>query len=234
MLGFSGIGQTASYKADILKACNTILGSATYSIALHYKMFLDNNLVSPFQERQVKMLRDGDNFYINQSTSIEVVETKSYEIILDHKAKKIAALARPKAVNRQQQRKEIVDALKMELDSLLKITTSIVKLNEDKKSVKYACKYRPQDLIESVEIEIDKQSGFYSSITTKYKQPNKIRELNNEAHYITMVIEYSGFTKSPIASSKLFVPEQYIKLVNGQIASPSERYKHYTYFNTKS
>ena len=62
LLDLSAMSQTDSYRADILKACRSFLGCKSYSITLHYKLFLDNKKVTPFQERQVKMLRVGENF----------------------------------------------------------------------------------------------------------------------------------------------------------------------------
>ena len=66
------------------------------------------------------------------------------------------------------------------------------------------------------------------------KDPRKIKELNNEEHYVTLRLEYNGLNKNPSASPNLFEVQQYVTLENNRIISPSKKFSSYKYFNSKS
>ena len=223
-------GQRDSYKADILNVCKSFLSSRNYSLEVQYQLYLDDNLTTPFQERRVQMLRSGENFYARQEQTVEMLDFGQYEIVLDHRAKMMAVLVRQKTENYNQRRNTLINELKVELDSLLNYTTSVKKLEEDDRYVTYECRYRPQDAFARVVLEIDKKGGFYKSITTTFKKPTVVPELENTEHHLTLTVNYLGLNRQPVVTDGLFDVDSYLEMKGSEIVAPAGRFRSYTLF----
>jgi hypothetical protein len=227
------LAQTATYKKDILNACANLLSSGTYSVQLDYKLFLDNNLGTPFQTRSVKIVKDNKNLYVSQNHNIELIRMGRYFVFLDHKKKMIAAKAGPTRTSDTDQAKQMLSEISDNLDSLLKTTSKVEKILENNERVKYQCHFRSESIYRSATIELDKKTGFYASLTTSYKHPFQVKELEDENHYVTVQVDYLGLNSQPAIKSGLFEVSNYLVLNSGKITQPAKQYLRYHYFNDK-
>lgn len=217
------------YKNDILAVNKTLLSQKNYSLQLNYKMYLDNNLKTPFQERKVKLLRQNKNLLMKQNEDLEVVKTGKYHIYLDHHDKMISVVLKDK--EEEDLRQEALKLLDVYIDSLPNICEKIKVIYNDENTVKYECILKPNDEVSFIWVEIDKKTKFYRSIVTRYKKPTKVRELNNEEHYLTLKIEYSSPVFNPNISSTVFNELTYLQIKDKKILGLADKYKSYKYFN---
>lgn len=223
--------QTETYKADIMKACSSLLGSSTYSVQLDYRLFLDDDRSSPFQTRKVVMIKNKKNMYVRQNNDVEFVRMGRYVVFLDHKKKMISVKGGRENAGGSDNNRQVLGEVSQALDSLVKTTTKIEKIADTHETIKYRCQFRPESLYKIAIIEIDKRTGFYKTLTTSYKHPLKVRELKNENHFVTIQINYSGFTVDPEIRAETFEVNNYLVLREGTIVSPSQQYRQYEYFN---
>ena len=231
MLIFAAGLQAQNQRQDLLNMYRKLLGSDSYSLQLHYSLYLDGNLTKPYQQRQTLMLRQGVNMYLSQNSGIEVVETAEYGIVIDHRSHKLSARryeSSPK--ERESDRKILLDAMgKGHVDSLLAQFTDIRILSETATLRRYECTGAPTNPIEIMWLEVDKAKGIYNSMTVRYRQKEKIRSLDNQLHTLTLKIDYKNFNPAPRTSAGLFVPSTYLRSGPHGVTGPSSRFKNYTY-----
>lgn len=220
-----------NYKQDILTVNRTLLSQKSYSLQLNYKMYLDDNLKTPFQERKVKFLRHDKNLQMKQNEDLEVIETARYNIYLDHRDKMVSVMEKEKQSKNADLRQEALKLLDNYIDSLPNICDKIKVVYNDESTIKYECVLKPNDEVSHIWVEIDKKTKFYRSVVTKYKQPTEIKELNGQEHYLTLKIEYKGLTFNPAVSSSVFNEFNYLTIKNDKISGLTDRYKNYKYFN---
>lgn len=217
------------YKKDILSVNKTLLSQKNYSLQLHYKMYMDDNLKTPFQERKVRFLRQNKNLFMKQNEDLEVIETGKYHIFLDHRDKMVSVIEKEKGG--EDLRVESLKLLDTYIDSLPNFCEKIKVIYNDVNTVKYECLLKPNEEVSYIWVEIDKKTKFYRSVMTKYKKPTEVRELNSQEHYLTLKIEYSGLLFNPIVSPSVFNVSNYLTIRDKKISGLSNKYKNYKYFN---
>lgn len=199
---------------------------------MHYSLYIDKDLTKPFQQRDVYMTRQGDNMHVKQGTQMEVVETKFYQILIDHESKVFSAIKKTdEDYDTQEIKSEILKLVTNSIDTAIQVFDKIKVIYNDDKLVKYECTPKKNEEVQLVWVEFDKKLKFYRSVTTKYKQKTKVKELGNTLHTITLTLNYTNLNKNPVIAQGLFNELNYIILKNNQIVGPAKKYSHYKYLN---
>lgn len=229
------MGQQAlaqNYKQDVLSVYNTLLGSKTYSMQLRYSIFLDNDTKKPFQQRDVKIVRQDANLYLKQSAQMEVIDTKNCQVLIDHQDKQFSIIQKEnEEASTMKVKQDAYQLISNNIDTVLAVYEKIKLVTNTNEVVKYECTPKANDEIAMVWIEIDKKLKFYRSITTKYKQKTKVKELNNSLHLLTLTINYVGLSFNPQIAPTLFNELNYVTFKGNKAVGPSKRYSHYKYLN---
>ena len=221
-----------NYRDDLLAMNHNLLGRESYSLQLCYKLFVDDKMTHPFQQRDVSIARDGEKLHVRQSSGIEIIETENTQLLFDHKQKVFSARKKESSEGSSiAGKKELAGLFGTYVDSLMNVFEHIKLVYEDAGVVKYECKPKPGNEAAMIWLEMDKKLKVYRSVTTQYKEKRKISELDNREHQITVKVEYKGFTSHPVLSPSLFEIKNYVMVRDQSITGPSKKYSDYKCLN---
>lgn len=211
---------------------HNLLGRESYSLQLHYKLFIDGNQNKVFQQQHVKIIRQGENMQVKQSSGIEMIETKDLDLVFDHNGKLFSARKKDIPTDHlTTEKKNLLTMFNTYVDTLMNAFESIKIVSEDKNTILYECRPKEESQAAIIWLEIDKKQKIYKSITTQFREKRKIKELNNQLHQITLKVEYNGFNTNPIIHSNQFNVTNYVVMNNQQVTGPAKKYENYTFLN---
>ena len=226
----AGVIAGQNYRDDILAMNKMLLSQKNYSLQLRYDLFVDGNLSAPYEQQDVKIVRQGSNLYMKQGAELEVVETKNYRILINHGNKVFSALNKKEETESYTIRKDASELVGLYADSIVSVFKNVKVLREDAHTIVYECTMKPENAVAMVWVEMDKKLKMYRSLTTRYRRQRKIRELDGRLHTVTVKVYYNGFSASPAIPPTLFSDASYLVLKNGQVQGPAKRFATYNYF----
>lgn len=225
-------GTAQNYREDLLAMNRNVLGRESYSLQLNYSLYADNNLINPVQQREVKVVRSGENLHVKHNKGIEVIETEKMQLIFNHENRVFSTTMKEmRETSAIKQKKEMLNLFGTYVDTLINVFESVKVIYQDDTKVKYECKLKSGKDATMVWLEVDKKLKIYRSITTQYKEKQKIKELDDKDHTVTLKIEYKGFTTNPVLSPALFELKNYVVLDGQRVSGPAKKYNNYTYLN---
>jgi hypothetical protein len=215
------------YKKDIVSVSKYFIGLKNYSMNIEYKLFIDNVLTKPYQERVVKLKRNNKSVHMTQGTSLEILDNEVYQIMVDSKNLVFSARKKFKEDDRYDELKEFNSFMDMNIDSLFFAYEKIKVIEQSAERVKYEMTFKPNDEMEKTILTVNKIRKYYESVVVKYKKPVKINELDGKYHVITMEIKYTEFKPNGVSNMKIFDEKNYISIDKNGKANPLKKYSNY-------
>ncbi len=219
--------RSQNYKNDILSVSKYFTELKNYSLTMHYKLYLDNNLSKLYQERNVQIKRYNNNVWMNNTSGLEILDNENYQIVINTKDKVFAARKKFQEENQKAQVKEYQNFMQNNFDSLLLIFEKIKIIESSNKFVKYEIAYKKNSSVVKSILVIDKVKNMYQSLTVQYKDPIKINKLDGKTHLITMVLNYEDFKVNNTYSNTFFSEKNYITVKKDGVLVPLKKYAEY-------
>lgn len=217
-----------NYKQDILLVSKYFTSLKNYSVTMHYRLYLDNDFVKPYQERNVKIKRFNKNLLLSNTAGLEIIDTENYNVIVNTKNKVFSVRKKFKEEKEQgSQVEEYQKYMDNNFDSLLMVYEKIKVLENTGSTIKYELTYKANAEFEKSIIVIDKIKNMYLSTTVQYKNPIKVNRLDEKKHTVTMVVNYEDFKVNNVYSSTLFSEKNYINIEKNGKPVPIKKYSDY-------
>ena len=222
-----------NYRDDILAVNKTLMARSSYSLQLHYEIFLDKELNKAFEQRSMSIVRQGANLHMKQSSDMEVVDTHRYQFVIDHRHRVFASMQKNEEEVEMSSRNRIktFGLIDTYVDTIVSAFQSIKVLLDNDEVVLYECTAKPGSEAAVIWVEIDKKLKMFRSLTTRYRQPRKVREQDNEPHQITLKIHYAGFSTAPVVQPAIFNEASYVVIKDKKIQGLARKYASYNYLN---
>lgn len=233
LLAFCFALKAQNYREDILAVNKTLMSKNSYSLNLHYDLFLDQERSRPFQQRDVCIMRQNANLYVKQNTELEVIDMRNYQVMIDHRHKVMSLAKKDEGSESayQKMKQQAQTLINTYIDTLVNAFEKIKIVHNDAQTITYECRPKPGHEIAVAWVEIDKRLRLFRSVTTRYREPRTVRELDNKEHQITLKISYSGFDPNPAPQPGLFNEASYLTLKDKKVTGPARKYAHYNYLN---
>lgn len=215
-----------SYKEDLNSVLNHLSTIKNYSMRVHYKLYLDNNLKKAFQESFTQIRKSEDGLFYRQSDGTEFMSNPRYDIYLDRKNGEITLRKKNKNEIQDPVRKLMEQAV-LNLDSMLSIYEGIKIIKNSGSKVTYELRFKEGKALKSMTLSIDKQKNIVTNIVYRYHEKMEIAELKNSRHKTTFEISYEDIYLDKAPESSLLKEDIYISLNKGKIR-PSAKYNGYS------
>lgn len=223
----TGAGWAQGYKEDLLKVTKKMLSVKTYSMVMKYNLYLDNAFQKPYQTRDVSIKRDHNQVFLTQSNGLEVLDNDRFQVVVNTTSKLISARKKDKTENMFEQRLEVFDFMKGNMDTLLKGYEKISLTGEQNGMATYELYYRQPNSIEKCVVCINRKQSILQWVKVYYKDYYNPDKLDDKKHPLMVETIYQGFTEQPVFPQGLFKESNYIMVAaNGKI-SPQKKYAAY-------
>lgn len=225
-LVFNSFSQ--DFKKDMLAINAKLKASNKFSVNLHYKMYLDNNLKMPYEERIIQIKKDRHYATLTQK-GFEYI-AGDFVLMVDDKFKKIHVLAINNAANKKDNYLEFVNAVEHNFDSVLVSYEKVVYVPLTKTSGMYECtmkdgKYTKAQIIFNLITKLPSGVVFF------YRTPIKIKKIDDKPHPFIIKIDYENLNLNPILGKETFSTNKYIVKTEKNGFVPGSNYKNYEIIN---
>jgi hypothetical protein len=224
------------FKEEFIEATRHMNSLEKYSVALKYKMYLDNNLQTPFQQKTVEINKDGNNLKVIHDGSSEMIQTTQMKVNVSHKLKSVyfAAIPEPDPAklqtvikNREKKSKDAYRILTENFDSLTRNITKIKLLRTVGNIKEYELEYSDGPYTK-MRICLDIKNKVYKSITTHMREKSLIKILDKETERtVCMRVDYENYNEAPAFTTSTFSISKFVvKETSGKVVL-NQNYKNY-------
>lgn len=203
---FSLVAQ--DFKRDMLDLTRKMGKSKNLSFTIHYKMFLDNDYSSPFDERDINIIKSAPyNMYCKDDNSSEYIVNKSSFLFINHRYKQM--LLKPqtgKAANND----ELLNLMDTKFDTIMMIyeKVSSKKISDD--LVQYECIMKA-GAYTKMWILYNHKTQLTEKITYFHKRPIRKNKKDQKLHPVTIEVSYRDFDFKPSIKPEIFSEKKFIQ-----------------------
>lgn len=215
-----------NFKEDLIKISKNMNSLKSYSLTLDYKLYIDNKVDRPYQERNVVVKKKNSDFLCIQNNSLEVFASTSSQIIVDHLQKTIILLPKAqfkhKEVNPTEVFESYIDTIISAYDkvSFKDVGTNVGCYEFTFKNGKYS----------KMKLLFDK--NLYVPLTVFYFPISEIQinQKENEFHKVMLEVNYIGFKPNCDINQKEMNSGNYIYTENKKTFVHA-KFKSYEFIN---
>lgn len=223
--------NSQDFKKDMIAMNNRLKATDKFTVNLHYKMYLDNKMDKPYQERQIQIKKDR-HYAICKQKEIEYV-AGDYVVMVNHKFKKIYVLAINDADGKKDEYLEMVNEIEKNFDSVLVNYETVNYKAIDKNKGVYECKMKTGRLTR-IDITIDLNTKLPLSILSYYRESILNHKIDNNEHLVAIRTDYEGLNLNPALSKDIFSTKKFYSENQNKKLVPSPNYKDYEVINQLS
>jgi hypothetical protein len=215
-----------NYKEDIAAIYST-LRSPSYHVNLKYRLFLDNNLKNEFQSRNIEISRVKNQVYLKQNNGVEVLDVPQYQILVDHQRKIFSVNQKSDGQNDEKALTMVNEFFHTRLDTFLMVFKKISVLENSPFRTKYECIYKDNPKLVKMIVVVNRKQMMFESVTTVYKDPVDVPELDKKKHTVTVELTYKDFTANKAINIDLFRVSKFIVTDKNGKFKPLEKFSDY-------
>ncbi|MCD6065965.1 MAG: hypothetical protein K0S33_791 [Bacteroidetes bacterium] len=201
-----------------------------YAVNLHYRMYLDNQLNTPYQEKTVEIKKDGINSLCKHRTA-ELISNNEMSVYVDHQFKNMMIMQQQDAP--MDEYLEFTNYMEDHFDSLMYMYEKIEFKDLGNNINEYKCQL-VAGKYSRIDIRFNRKSARINSITFYYRGKIQIDKIDQKSHALVMRIDYENFNTNPVFKPGSFSTSRYLVKTGKNAYAPSINYKGYKIYDNNT
>jgi hypothetical protein len=198
-----------------------------YSVDLHYRMYLDNQFVTPYQEKIIEIKKDGAKSLCKHPTG-ELLSDGDMSLYVDHRFRHMMILQQQNA--KTDEYLEFTNFVEEHIDSMMPAYEKISFQQLDGDINEYQCKMAVGKY-SRIDIRFNRKTAHITSVQFYYRDKIQNDKIDGKLHTMVMRIDYENFNTSPVFRAGSFSTSRFLTKKGKNIYVPGINYKDYKIYD---
>jgi hypothetical protein len=214
------------FKKDLLGISKKMNLCKSYSVTLHYNLYIDKDLKTPFQQRDVSILKNKNAFLCKQGNVLEVLASPGGQVIVDHQQKQLAVLPKDK---QELNTSDYLNFFENYIDTILMAYEKVNYKSVSERVGSYEYTFK-SGIYSKMVLLYDKKDSIPLTVRYYPVQKMAIPSDGNRQHAVVVEIDYRNFNSKPLIDPKQLSIASYVT-IKGTNVSLAPKYKQYELLN---